>query len=170
MYALLWNTTGISVWFFPRASIPADLPTDSPNPAGWGLPTAFYPQTSCDFSTFFTPQTLIIDTTICGNFAGQPNVFAQTCPGTCLDLVQDPANFDNAYFEISYIKLFEQCNGTCTPLSTTTTSTATSTGTGSQAGATKSQPDSSSGAIMGVYVPVASLFAMAVLHFLGSRL
>ncbi|KAL5500975.1 hypothetical protein ACEPAH_9362 [Sanghuangporus vaninii] len=124
VYALNWNDTGIYVWFFPRGSIPTDLPTDTPNPDGWGLPTAAYPATSCDFNTFFRPQTLIIHTTICGNFAGQPNVYAQTCSGTCLDLVQIPDNYDNAYFEISYLKVFQFTNG-----STTSTAVTSATGT-----------------------------------------
>ena len=59
-YALLWDDTGISMWFFPRASVPADMSTDSPNPAGWGMPGAFYSQSSCNTDTFFGPQTLVI--------------------------------------------------------------------------------------------------------------
>lgn len=110
VYALQWNDTGMFMWFFPRGSIPSDVPTASPNPAGWGLPTAAYPTSSCDFNTFFTPQSLILETTICGDFAGNPPVYVQTCSGvgngTCLDLVQDPTNFDQAYFEISYMRVF----------------------------------------------------------------
>lgn len=60
VYAMLWNDTGMSMWFFQRGSIPADLPTNSPNPASWPLPTAFYPDSACDFDTFFKPQTFII--------------------------------------------------------------------------------------------------------------
>lgn len=127
VYALNWNDTGMYVWFFPRGSIPADLPTDTPNPDGWGLPTAAYPATSCDFNTFFRPQTLIIHTTICGNFAGQANVFAQTCSGNCLDLVQIPENYNTAYWEISYLKVFQFTNETVTTTSVSTTVAGTST-------------------------------------------
>lgn len=173
VYATLWDTTGISVWFFPRQSIPADLPTDTPNPAGWGLPTAFYPQTACDFSKFFTPQTVIIDTTICGNFAGQPNVFSQTCSGTCIDLVQIPENYDTAYFEISYIKLFEQCNGACKSVTTTVSVPAATSGSNTQSSAattTSTQTGSSSGAVANAYVPIASLLAMIIIQVLCYRL
>lgn len=173
VYATLWDTTGISVWFFPRQYIPADLPTDTPNPAGWGLPTAFYPQTACDFSKFFTPQTVIIDTTICGNFAGQPNVFSQTCSGTCIDLVQIPENYDTAYFEISYIKLFEQCNGACKSVTTTVSVPAATSGSNTQSSAattTSTQTGSSSGAVANAYVPIASLLAMIIIQVLCYRL
>lgn len=106
-YALNWNTSGIYIWFFPRSSIPSDFTSDSPNPDGWGLPAAAYPQSSCNTDQFIHPQTLILDITICGNFAGASNVFSQTCSGSCLDLVQTPSNYDNAFFEISFIKVFE---------------------------------------------------------------
>jgi len=144
VYAMLWNDTGLTFWFFQRGSIPADLPTDSPNPAGWGNPTAYYPQTSCNFNTFFKPQTFIIDITLCGNFAGQPNVFSQTCSGTCLDLVPIPTNFDDAYFEISYMRVFQQTNGSAP--STSPAGTALSTGAGGSGGGTVTVTDSSASA------------------------
>lgn len=133
VYAVLWNDTGISMWFFERSSIPQDLPTNNPNPDAWPLPTAFFPASSCNMEQFFKPQTLILvcllyidlklrqteklfsllqDITICGNFGLA--IFSQTCPGNCLDLVQTPSNYDNAYFEISYIRVFEQTNGCVT--------------------------------------------------------
>ncbi|EJD00485.1 uncharacterized protein FOMMEDRAFT_159189 [Fomitiporia mediterranea MF3/22] len=123
IYALNWNSSGIFIWFFQRGSIPSDLPTDSPNPDGWGLPTAAYPVSNCDFNTFIKPQKLILEIDICGDFAGLPNVYSQTCSGLCTDLVQIPSNYDNAYFEIGSIKVFQQTNGS----STTATSPAGAT-------------------------------------------
>lgn len=131
VYATLWDDMGIRIWFFPRSGIPGDVNSGSPDPSGWGTPSAFYPQTSCDTSKFFGPQTIIFDITICGNFAGNPAVFNQTCQGNCLDLVQDPTNYNNAYFEIKYLAVFT--NGSST--STSSTGSANSpAGTGSNTG------------------------------------
>ena len=109
VYALNWNSSGIYIWFFPRDSIPSDLHDSTPDLDGWGLPAAAYPTSSCDMSKFFRPQTLILDITICGNLAGDAGLYPTSgCRGLCTDLVQNPRNYDNAYFEISYIRVFER--------------------------------------------------------------
>jgi hypothetical protein len=40
--------------------------------------------------------------------AGAPAVFNQTCTGTCYQtwVIGPPSNYDNAYFEISYVRVF----------------------------------------------------------------
>lgn len=125
VFATLWTDDGISIWFFERGNIPADVPTDSPDPSGWGTPAAFYPSSTCDMQTYFAPQNLVIvrhlffqhpstvliifmqDIDICGSLALAE--FNQTCSGNCEDLFLDPSNYDDAYFELSYVRVFTKC-------------------------------------------------------------
>jgi hypothetical protein len=45
---------------------------------------------------------------LCGDFAGAPAVFNETCTGDCYQtwVLGPPSNYDNAYFEISYVRIF----------------------------------------------------------------
>lgn len=42
------------------------------------------------------------------DFAGAPNIFAETCPGTCYpdNVVGNGSNYANAYFEIASVRVF----------------------------------------------------------------
>ncbi|CAE6360503.1 unnamed protein product [Rhizoctonia solani] len=134
IYAVEWSSTGngIRAWFFPRSSIPADMTSANPDPSTWGTPTAAWPESGCNTSKFFGPQTLIINISICGAYAGSTSVFESTCPnqGSCLDLVRNPRNYDNAYFEISYVRIYSDGSTT-----TTTSGASTATASRTQAGA-----------------------------------
>ncbi|KAH9482063.1 putative glycosidase C21B10.07 [Psilocybe cubensis] len=128
-FAFLWDDEGMRIWFFPRPTIPADLSTASPNPDGWGTPTAFYPSSTCDTTKFFGPQTLILEINVCGNFAVEK--FNQTCSAVaaqCTDVVPNPSAFDDAYFEIRYITVFSNSTVPKTNLTASGTS-GSSTGT-----------------------------------------
>jgi len=157
VFATLWDNTGISIWFFPRQSIPSDVNSAHPDPTTWPTPTAFYPQADCDTQKFFTPQTIIFDISICGNFAGLASVFTSTgCTGTCTDLVDDPSNYNDAYFEISYLHVYT--NGT----STTGTSTASGSGAGSTGGSTTSGKNGAM-ALSSMFSIFAMIFVPAVI-------
>ena len=80
------------MWFFPRGSIPADLTAGgSVDPSTWSTPTAAYPVSSCALSNF-GPQQMILTTTLCGQWAGLPSVYSQSC-GT------GTANASSCYLE-----------------------------------------------------------------------
>ncbi|KAF8314529.1 hypothetical protein DL93DRAFT_2167313 [Clavulina sp. PMI_390] len=127
-YAMQMDSTGIKIWWFPRASLPSDWTSNSPNPSAWSSPSAFYPSSSCDVSKFFGPQQIILEIDICGSYAGDGGAFAQTCSGSCVDLLKTPTNYDQAYFELNFIKTFTtgSSNGTTTTGTNTGKSTATS--------------------------------------------
>jgi len=133
-FATTFDSNGIKMWFFPRSSLPSDWTSSSPNPANWGEPSAYYPASSCDPTKFFGPQTMVLDIDICGSYAG--GAFSETCPGSCVDLLKTPTNYDDAYFEIAFIKVFTEGgsgNATATTSSTARTSSPTKAKTGGTA-------------------------------------
>ncbi|OCT50757.1 hypothetical protein CLCR_07658 [Cladophialophora carrionii] len=89
VYATLWTSSGIQIWFFPRDRIPHDITTGNPKPETWGIPEANYSK-PCDFDAHFQqhwivralgfspsfPDFLLIPTTqtlnvaFCGDWAG----------------------------------------------------------------------------------------------------
>jgi len=69
-FAVLWDKTGISVWFFDRQHIPSDITASAPVPGGWGTPSGFWPSGSCNPYQFFQNHSVIFDTTLCGDWAG----------------------------------------------------------------------------------------------------
>lgn len=108
VFAMLWDDNGISVWFFPRKSVPQDLEclTDSKSatadPTTWGPPKAHWASSACSTSKFFKDHSLVFDTTLCGDWAGATYASAG-CPGTCADRLKDPANFKDAVWRINSV-------------------------------------------------------------------
>ncbi|KAB5591391.1 hypothetical protein CTheo_5182 [Ceratobasidium theobromae] len=151
VYALEWSSegNGIRIWFFQRGSIPDDVAGANPNPSSWGTPTAAWPESSCNSSQFFGAQTLILDITLCGNFAGAASTFQATCSGVCTDLIKTPTNYNNAYFDIAYLRVFSDgtAGSNSGPALTGTSSAATSTATSSSGSSGSGGSGSSNGAI-----------------------
>lgn len=97
VFAHNWDSDGISVWFFPRGTVPDDISNGNPDPSSWGPPTALFPNNdSCDTSKHFFDHQIVLDTTLCGDWAG--GAFGQGgCSGTCADFVANPNNFKGAF-------------------------------------------------------------------------
>ncbi|RXW24972.1 hypothetical protein EST38_g883 [Candolleomyces aberdarensis] len=117
--------SGISVWFMARKDIPSSLTGASAiDTSTLGTPMGNWPQTGCDIKNFFQSQNLVFTVTLCGDFAGPPNIFNATCTGTCyLDyVIKDPSNYDNAYFDIASVRVFSS-NPSATTISPSSTST-----------------------------------------------
>jgi len=108
IYATLILNSGVSIWHFPRGSIPQDLLNDDPNPSGWGTPSAFWASSSCPAGEFIdTSQQIIFDITLCGDWAGNSNVYQQSgCPGSCAAAVANPANFNDAHWHVASVKVY----------------------------------------------------------------
>jgi hypothetical protein len=96
VFALLWNSDGIRIWHFERQSIPNDVHSSNPDPDSWSPPVAFLSVDNCTVNSFFSPQRLILDITLCGGWANSdyPN---SGCPGTCSQQVSTGSNYSSAY-------------------------------------------------------------------------
>ena len=107
IYAMEWRDAGIRVWFFPRGSIPADIPADvsnrtAPDPSTWPEPFADFPSTDCDIGSHFRNQSIVANIDLCGQLAGAVDVYSGDygCPGKCTDFVANrPEAFETAYWE-----------------------------------------------------------------------
>ncbi|KHN95158.1 Concanavalin A-like lectin/glucanase [Metarhizium album ARSEF 1941] len=115
VYATEWTSDHIAVWFFPRSKIPQDIASQNPNPGSWGAPTArFVGGNTCNIDGFFKNHQIVFDTTFCGAWAGNPQVWksdskcAALAP-TCKDYVAaNPEQFANAFWAVNSIKVYQQ--------------------------------------------------------------
>jgi len=116
VYATEWTSDGITVWHFQRSQIPNDITSGSPDPSSWTEPLAKF-QGSCNFQTNFQSQSIVVDTTFCGSWAGQQSVWEadQVCGSkatTCQDYVQNnPQDFAEAFWQFNSIKVYQLVDG-----------------------------------------------------------
>jgi hypothetical protein len=97
---------GVTVWFFPKGSEPTDLGSTTPNPSKWSSTYMTQLTTSCPKS--FHALKLIINTTLCGVWAGVKYPGGQD---KCNEYVWNPDNndkFKDAYWDINYVKVFKK--------------------------------------------------------------
>ncbi|KAF8506413.1 glycoside hydrolase family 16 protein [Hysterangium stoloniferum] len=106
VFAMLWDSVGIRIWHFNRANTPADLSDFTPDPITWPVPSAFWSTTTCPVNKFFKNHNIVINTSLCGDFAGSTYP-SSGCPGTCAEHVADPANFVNAKWKINYVATYQ---------------------------------------------------------------
>ncbi|KAK0230125.1 concanavalin A-like lectin/glucanase domain-containing protein [Armillaria fumosa] len=157
-FALQFDVSGAYIWFWPRQNIPQSLTsatsTSNMDTTDWGLPSASYPSSGCDLQRLFKPQKLILDITLCGTWAGVPSIFDTQCSGNCIkDYVMGPGSpkYDNAWFEISYLRTYTAIAGNATSsgggvvqtATGTTTHVVTGTSEGASSGAASASTTSS---------------------------
>ncbi|KAI0633036.1 concanavalin A-like lectin/glucanase domain-containing protein [Trametes polyzona] len=189
VWATQFDETGVFIWFWPRKDVPDSVTNakDTIDPSGWGTPAAAWPSSSCDINKFFTPQQLVLDITLCGDWAGEPHLYQETCGGTLGNSTVDVCYIDNvintngtnyhdAYFEISSIKVFTVGNTILTPSvsggsTVLTSATATGGADSSSASGTSNGTGSGSGsggnngAMPGAAAYIATLGATALAAF-----
>ncbi|KAJ6509852.1 concanavalin A-like lectin/glucanase domain-containing protein [Mycena vulgaris] len=111
-FALQFDVSGVYMWFWGRANIPASIKNASASTtmdlADWGTPSAAYPAAGCNITEFFPAQELVVDITLCGLWAGIPDIYTSSCPGSCFgsNIAGNGSNYANAYFEIPAIRTY----------------------------------------------------------------
>ena len=90
-----------------RNEIPADITAGTPDPTKWGTPKARWDATSCDMQKYFGPQSLVFDITLGGDWAGA--TFNEAgFSGSWQDAIKKASNFDEAFWEVNYVKVFKK--------------------------------------------------------------
>ncbi|KAI9636099.1 concanavalin A-like lectin/glucanase domain-containing protein [Dioszegia hungarica] len=122
VYVAELASDGIRVWFMSRSNVPSTLTASSSSidTSTLGTPVASYSSSSCNIAQLFTPQTLTLTITLCGDWAG--NAIQETCPAlvspqTCYTtyVINEPAQkYDNAYFEINYVNIYSSTKSNVT--------------------------------------------------------
>ncbi|GAA5839011.1 hypothetical protein JCM5353_001953 [Sporobolomyces roseus] len=119
VYVLEWSGAGIKAWMFDRDSVPKDLSDRSPNPSSWTTPDMYISASSCNPSTYFSPQQFIVNTNLCGtwadgvwntdnSYAGQEGSCASaTGFNTCAEYVHNRSfDFRHAYWKIASLSIY----------------------------------------------------------------
>jgi len=191
VWATQFDVSGVFIWFWDRATVPAELQKNASaqtlDISTWGNPVASFVSTACNMSEFFGDQTLVLDITLCGDDAGNINVYPQTCANEPPNIPNPPTppagvsacyfnnvpgpgspRFDDAFFEISYIRAYS--TGVPSASATGSSSTGASSGTGvpaigngPSAAAAASLAASSGAVIIAATVGVLGAFIGAVL-------
>ncbi|CDO73687.1 Glycoside Hydrolase Family 16 protein [Trametes cinnabarina] len=146
VWATQYDVAGVFMWYWSRADVPAELTSNasSIDISKWGTPSAAFPVTpQCNLTEFFTPQQLVLDIALCGDWAGVQSIYSSTCPGTCNVTGPGSPAYDNAWFEINYVRAYT----TGGPAPTSTAATSASTGTGASTATVIATVTSSSGSV-----------------------
>ncbi|TDL24661.1 hypothetical protein BD410DRAFT_786198 [Rickenella mellea] len=118
VWATQFDLAGVFIWYWSRGNIPASITgatsTSDIDLSDWGVPSASYPNTTCNMTENFQNQQLVMDITLCGDWAGIGVVYNATCgssgpTGLCYnDNVVGPGSprYDEAYFEVSYVRAY----------------------------------------------------------------
>ncbi|KAH5429010.1 hypothetical protein HBI47_112550 [Parastagonospora nodorum] len=117
IYALDWTADAISVYFFPYASplYKTVSKSTSPKPSTWGAPIARFGAEKCDLKQRFKDLRIILNTTFCGDWAGQEwdkSCKKKTGAQTCEAYVRDnPEAFAESFWEVRGLRWYQQVKG-----------------------------------------------------------
>ncbi|CAG5137553.1 uncharacterized protein ALTATR162_LOCUS146 [Alternaria atra] len=108
VYATLWTSSGIKVWYFPSWNVPENIRSGGPNPDSWGTPVANFGN-GCDFNERFRDMNIIFDITFCGDWAGGvwgSTSCAQANPSCNAYVASQPQAFYDSYWLVNSVKVY----------------------------------------------------------------
>lgn len=111
VYVTEWTASGINIWAFARSAVPPSLNSANPSTAAFPTPLASFGGSGCDFEKNFKDMVLIINTSLCGDWAGKvwSSSGAEKATGveTCDQyVVENPKAFEEAYWEVASVKVY----------------------------------------------------------------
>ncbi|KAF2022149.1 glycoside hydrolase family 16 protein [Aaosphaeria arxii CBS 175.79] len=107
VYAALWTSSGIKVWYFAAKNVPANIRSGNPDPNTWGTPTANF--AGCDFGGKFRDMHMVFDITFCGDWAGSvwgSSSCAQVNPSCNAYVASQPQSFADSYWLVNSVKVY----------------------------------------------------------------
>ncbi|KAL9601264.1 MAG: hypothetical protein Q9219_002669 [cf. Caloplaca sp. 3 TL-2023] len=111
VYATMWTSQDIRIYYFPRSSIPSDITMGKPDPSKWGMPAAKFAG-GCKIDEHFQNLHIIFNTAFCGDWAGEAWNSSKTCQAkapTCQMYVQNnPEAFRDAYWMVRSVKVYQE--------------------------------------------------------------
>jgi len=111
VYATLWNSRGIQIWFFPRNKIPKDITNGDPKPDTWGIPEGNF-SGSCNFDSHFKNHWITLDVTFCGDWAGgvwgDSGCSSPEWPSCNCYVAMNPSKFTNTFWLVESIKVYQE--------------------------------------------------------------
>jgi hypothetical protein len=57
VYATLWTSSGVKVWYFAARDVPANIKNNNPDPSSWGTPMANF--AGCNFDAQFGSMNIV---------------------------------------------------------------------------------------------------------------
>ncbi|PCD43989.1 hypothetical protein AU210_003071 [Fusarium oxysporum f. sp. radicis-cucumerinum] len=128
VYAMEWDSEYISIWHFPRGAIPADIEAKRPDPRKWGLPQSLFGGSKCNVDEYFNDMRIVLNINFCGDYGEGTWGSSETCRAlapTCREYVaSNPLDFQDAYFDVSYIDVYTRLGGDVPPVVPSSTSEA----------------------------------------------
>ena len=130
--AMEWTSEVIQIWNFAHSNIPSNLKSGNPDTSTWGTPQFTTAKGSCDIDAHFKDQQVVFNTDFCGTYAGQDYFWEQTSCykanpkmyPTCNDYVAaNPAAYEDAFWTINSLKVYQKTNVVSSSSSSTHSST-----------------------------------------------